>query len=104
MHQLNVKLHIIEMMYKIMNYKCCNLLLFQFVVVAQELCTKLKIQDYWADFINPFSGKPYMGPIASPSLYNTDSRFRCLGFQINQYAHCKVIATYTSAHLTGYLH
>nr|CAD7403256.1 unnamed protein product [Timema poppensis] len=62
-----------------------------FVLAAQDICSKLKQAGFWADFINPFSGRPYLSP--SNSLhYETDARFRCLGFHINEQANCKVIS------------
>ncbi|XP_054287203.1 cobalamin trafficking protein CblD-like isoform X2 [Macrosteles quadrilineatus] len=64
----------------------------QFVLAAQDICSKLKMAGYWADFINPFSGLPYLTPSGSSSkLFETDERFRCLGFRIFQRNQCKVI-------------
>lgn len=59
--------------------------------MAQEICIKLKSTGYWADFINPFSGKPYLSPYYKSTLYETDERFRCLGFEIKKRGNCKVI-------------
>lgn len=47
---------------------------------------------YWADFINPFSGQPYLNPHKNGTLYKTDERFRCLGFKIEQKSFCKIIS------------
>jgi len=64
----------------------------QFVLAAQDVCTRLKVAGYWADFINPFSGRPNHTPLPGGTLYKTDERFRCLGFMIKKHADCKVIS------------
>lgn len=64
----------------------------QFVLTAKNICDKLKNGGYWADFINPFSGRPYLCPNAGSSLYKTDEKFRCLDFQIFEIKDCKVIS------------
>lgn len=63
-----------------------------FVLAAHNICDKLKKAGYWADFINPFSGRPYLFPNANTTLYETDERFRCLDFQIMDENECTVIA------------
>ncbi|XP_043286835.1 methylmalonic aciduria and homocystinuria type D homolog, mitochondrial-like [Venturia canescens] len=63
-----------------------------FVLAASDICTQLKMVGYWADFINPFSGQPYLNPLKNNTLYKTDQRFRCLGFKIEQKNHCKIIS------------
>ncbi|XP_015588802.1 methylmalonic aciduria and homocystinuria type D protein, mitochondrial isoform X2 [Cephus cinctus] len=63
-----------------------------FLLAASDVCTKLKLIGYWADFINPFSGQPYFNPHKNGTLYKTDERFRCLGFQIQEKNRCKVIS------------
>ncbi|XP_034947463.1 methylmalonic aciduria and homocystinuria type D homolog, mitochondrial [Chelonus insularis] len=62
-----------------------------FLLAASDLCNKLKLFGYWADFINPFSGQPYFSPNKSSMLYKTDERFRCIGFKILKNNSCKVI-------------
>jgi hypothetical protein len=54
---------------------------------------KLKLAGYWADFINPFSGRPYLTPFHSTALYETDERLRCLDFQIKGHGDCKIISS-----------
>lgn len=55
------------------------------------MCLKLKMDGYWADFINPFSGQPYFTPRKDSNLYKTDERFRCLGFKVERLKNCRVI-------------
>lgn len=73
----------------------------QFVLAAQDICIKLKLAGYWADFINPFSGLPYNNPYYSHKLYETDERFRCLGFRIIDKGQCKMIAEKGSRSFVG---
>lgn len=67
--------------------------IYQFVLAASDICSKLKMVGYWADFINPFSGQPYLNPRKGGNLYETDERFRCLGFTIEQRNNCRIIAS-----------
>ncbi|XP_029672435.1 methylmalonic aciduria and homocystinuria type D homolog, mitochondrial-like isoform X2 [Formica exsecta] len=62
-----------------------------FVLAAWNICTKLKMAGYWADFINPFSGQPHLSSRKSVNLYETDERFRCIGFKVKQRNNCKII-------------
>ncbi|KAK2576913.1 hypothetical protein KPH14_005534 [Odynerus spinipes] len=62
-----------------------------FVLAASDICTRLKMIGYWADFINPFSGQPYFSSQKKNTLYTTDERFRCLGFKVKEKNNCKVI-------------
>lgn len=57
---------------------------------------KLRSSGYWADFINPFSGRPYFRPLSMGQLYETDEKFRCLDFQIYEIENCKVISNDSS--------
>ncbi|XP_014294892.1 methylmalonic aciduria and homocystinuria type D homolog, mitochondrial [Microplitis demolitor] len=63
-----------------------------FLLAASDICAKLKMFGYWADFINPFSGQPYLNPHKTGVLYKTDERFRCLGFKVNKTNSCKIIS------------
>lgn len=67
-------------------------LAYQFVLAAVDVCLMCKTNGYWADFINPFSGRPYFTQRKDSNLYKTDERFRCLGFQIELRNNCRVIA------------
>ena len=73
-----------------------------FVLAAQDICSKLKLAGYWADFINPFSGLPYLSPFHNNNkLYVTDERFRCLGFKIFDKGQCRVISDKTIRNFVG---
>lgn len=62
-----------------------------FVQAAKEICGRLKEEGYWADFIDPCSGTPHYGSHSNTSLFETDERFRLLGFRIEDLGCCKVI-------------
>ncbi|XP_030752544.1 methylmalonic aciduria and homocystinuria type D homolog, mitochondrial-like [Sitophilus oryzae] len=63
-----------------------------FLITAKNICSKLRNNGYWADFINPFSGRPYLVPTGPNELYKTDEKFRCLDFQIFDIEECKIIS------------
>jgi len=63
-----------------------------FVLAAQEVCMKLRLAGYWADFINPFSGRPFLTPFPSAAFCETDGRRNSLNFQINDRGNCKIIS------------
>lgn len=62
-----------------------------FMQAAQEVCGKLRGEGYWADFIDPTCGKPYYGAHTNTTLFETDERYRLLGFRIEDLGCCKVI-------------
>ncbi|XP_018566998.1 methylmalonic aciduria and homocystinuria type D homolog, mitochondrial-like isoform X2 [Anoplophora glabripennis] len=62
-----------------------------FLLAAKNICDKLKSSGYWADFINPFSGRPYFSPTSLSELYKTDEKFRCMDFEIFEIKNCKII-------------
>ncbi|XP_026288209.1 cobalamin trafficking protein CblD isoform X2 [Frankliniella occidentalis] len=65
----------------------------QFIIAAQKICGQLMDMGYWADFINPFSGRPYYYyKVPRDVLYKTDKRFHCMGFHIESKNTCKVIS------------
>ncbi|XP_070565050.1 cobalamin trafficking protein CblD-like [Ptychodera flava] len=68
-----------------------------FVEGAQEICQLLQSEGYWADFIDPASGLAYYGPHTNTALFETDERYKTLGFDIVDLGCCKVI----SHHLWG---
>ncbi|XP_066993307.1 cobalamin trafficking protein CblD [Anabrus simplex] len=74
-----------------------------FVLAAEDICNKLRAAGFWADFINPFSGRPYLSPYHGVSLYETHEKFRCLGFQIEERANCKLIMNEDEKNFIGSL-
>lgn len=63
----------------------------RFITAASEICHMLKAHNYWCDFVDPSTGLPYFGPYTSTTFYETDERYRHLGFQIEDLGCCKII-------------
>uniref|UniRef100_A0A8C5KHX7 Methylmalonic aciduria and homocystinuria type D protein, mitochondrial n=3 Tax=Jaculus jaculus TaxID=51337 RepID=A0A8C5KHX7_JACJA len=68
-----------------------EMLLEKFVHGAKEICYALQAEGYWADFIDPSSGVAFFGPYTNNTLFETDERYRHLGFYIDDLGCCKVI-------------
>jgi len=64
----------------------------QFVETAQEVCKNFEEEGFWADFIDPTSGRLFNSPYTHAVFYETDERYQKLGFEIVDYGCCKVIS------------
>lgn len=62
-----------------------------FIESALTICSALKRCGYWADFIDPSSGRPYLGKYTNSTLCDTDDRYRSLGFRVTDLGCCKVL-------------
>lgn len=47
---------------------------------------------YWADFMNPFSGKPFYSYASGKNLYKIDDRFRGLCVKFENLNDCMIIS------------
>ncbi|XP_044294234.1 cobalamin trafficking protein CblD isoform X1 [Varanus komodoensis] len=66
-------------------------LIENFINGAKEICYALSAEGYWADFIDPTSGLAFFGPYTNSTLFETDERYRHLGFSVEDLGCCKVI-------------
>lgn len=65
---------------------------FQFVDCSIKICEQLNGMGHWAEFIDPMSGSPYYGPHTNATFFETDERYRHLGFRIEDLGCCRVIS------------
>lgn len=70
-------------------------LIAKFVDTAKQLCLLLENEGFWADYIDPSSGQPFKSNLNHSTFYETDERYRQLGFEIVDYGCCKVISHHT---------
>lgn len=66
-------------------------LLEHFIEGAKDICTAIQKAGYWADFVDPESGRPFYSAYTTDTLFETDYRYKKLGFEINDLGCCKVI-------------
>lgn len=64
-----------------------------FIQAAKEICGRLREDGFWADFIDPCSGTPFYGPHVNTTMFETDEKYRLLGFRIEDLGCCKVISS-----------
>lgn len=67
-------------------------LMHHFVTLSQMIVTRLSEAGFWADYIDPFSGRPYISPVTNDTLFETDERYRNFGFEIQDMGCCKIIS------------
>ncbi|EDV26249.1 uncharacterized protein TRIADDRAFT_22771 [Trichoplax adhaerens] len=66
-------------------------LLKNFISASMEIVSKLISAGYWANFIDPASGRAFLGTYCNNTFYETDERYRHLGFKIEDLGCCKAI-------------
>ena len=67
-------------------------LLENFIAGAKNICNTIKEAGYWADFVDPESGRPFFSAYTTDTFFETDHRYKKLGFEIQDLGCCKVIA------------
>ncbi|CAH8544442.1 unnamed protein product [Dicrocoelium dendriticum] len=58
---------------------------------AIDICASLKALGYWADFINPHTGLPYLGSHGEATMTETDEKMLHFGFELDDVACCKML-------------
>lgn len=70
-------------------------LMSTFISLAQAIVSRLQESGFWADFIDPFSGRPMLSPFTPATFFETDERYRKLGFELEDVGCCRVIRHHT---------
>lgn len=73
----------------------------KFVLAAREITSRLRLHGYWADFMNPFSGKPFYSWSSGKNLYKIDDRFRGLGMKLISQNNCIIISSDKDSAFSG---
>jgi hypothetical protein len=68
-------------------------LMSMFIELANTICVSLHHSGYWADFVDPRSGRPYLGRYADTQVFETDDRYRHLSFDVENVGPCKMVKT-----------
>lgn len=69
-----------------------EVLIKKFVETAKSLCKVLEKEGFWADFIDPSTGRPFKSEYSYATFFETDERYRQLGFEIADQGCCKVVS------------
>ncbi|KAB7505722.1 Methylmalonic aciduria and homocystinuria type D protein, mitochondrial [Armadillidium nasatum] len=64
----------------------------RFIECAEIMCKSLRDYGFWADYIDPSSGRPALGPYTNSTFFETDERYRYLGLHIEDLGCCKVLS------------
>lgn len=57
------------------------------------MCSRLRHSGYWADFMNPFSGRPFYLYSNGRNLYKVDERFRGINVNVENKNECLIISS-----------
>jgi len=66
-------------------------LMDQFISLATSMVNKLQDNGFWADFIDPFSGRTLQDMFNHATFFETEGRYRRLGFEIEQFGSCRLL-------------
>eukprot|EP00117_Sycon_ciliatum_P038209 scpid73997/ scgid28438/ Methylmalonic aciduria and homocystinuria type D homolog, mitochondrial len=66
--------------------------LARFLVIAKSACGKLMAAGYWADFVDPHSGRAFYASHTNNTLTETDERMRHLGYTVEDLGCCKCLS------------
>ncbi|KAI5724893.1 hypothetical protein M8J77_008457 [Diaphorina citri] len=75
-----------------------------FVLAAKEISRKLKFAGFWSDFINPFTGLPYVNPLyynGAPVVSRSESRVHFQGVNITEKRNCRIIKKKSPSNFIG---